>query len=447
MKLKHTLVLLFASVLSLGLFSLFSNANNTKIATEVAADSQRTYITGRSGEVMYVTGSGFSGTTNLAVYFWNSNGSAWSTKVNYRLGNGAYMVPIPYLNGNSTTWTKFIITRYYADKDPATNGWDGVERQSADISISEFQVHGHNAIQVISDDMKYQLYYFEHYGPKSGNHLYLDLTELPDWASSDAKLAIYFAFPNHLSGSEWSKRYSDDHTYLEPAFCHKVNGQDNDLLYECIVPQIYGVDTLWGMVIGVRINPEATSPNWEQCWNQTQDLVFNKDNHNSNIIRVTKNGEDWSGGGYLLDSEYSISNQTRAEFYGQYFLDTVTCSGDGDSDATTAEMWTAVEKEYKRHLSTNVEGIIWLATIEETDLVSQAMARYDYIVFYKQYSHNDFINRGAENSGKGYHAPFDASTVTSNQMTILLIVLGSLSAAGIMSIIVIKKKSNRLGEK
>ena len=453
MKLRRGLIWSIVSFLFVGVFlSLGFASNNASLIKEVEAASERTYCNGISGEVMYVSGpsSIFNNENHLAVYFFNSESvNAWTERISNRINDGYFVVPVPYLNGQSTQWSKYIVTSYNPGMNPQTDGWSGVYKQSNNIEISSFRTYGQNVCQITGvgqdDKLSNMFSYTYHYGVESQSHLYLDLTELPEWANDDAKLAMYFAFPNRESGSGWSSRYNEDHTDLEQSFCWKVHGQSNENLYECIAPKCYGKRVIWAMVIAVRLNSSAEYPSFDFAWNQTQDLNFKEANHEANIIRVTKNGESWSGGGYILDPEYKIANDTRASFYGQYFLDTVACSGDGKTDATTDEMWSLVKDEYKRYLSTTVEGEVWKASADiEGSTLEKAMMRYDYIVFVKEYAHEDFINR-AESEGKISLVSIRDNTQNLEQYhyVIILVAVASITLIGTTTLILNKKRNER----
>ena len=212
-----------------------------------------------------------------------------------------------------------------------------------------------------------------------------------------------------------------------------------------IAPQCYGKNVIWAMVIAVRLDSNAQHPTWDIAWNQTADLKFNENNHEANIIRVTKNGESWSGGGYLLDSQYSISNESRASFYAQYFLDTVKCSGDGKSDATTEEMWNNVKGEYRQYLSTDVEGEVWKAVADiEGTTIEQAVARYDYIVFFKEYAHDDFMNR-LESPGKASYInlPITNENTADYKLAIIIISVISITLIGITTLVINKRRFSK----
>ena len=398
---------------------------------------------GYSGTVLFVTGSSTyfnTGEADLAVYFYNSSGNAWSDRVTYRVYGDTLRVMLPYLHGNSTRWSGMKVCRYNPGLEPSSSGFDGVYNSTDDILLSSF-LYGHNTVHITGYDggkLTYVLGNNQYYGIKSEEHMYLDLSGFTAWEQENAKFAIYFAFPSSTNETRWSLANSSDGYY--PSFCWKVEGQDNDHLYECIVPSNSKEDgRLWNMVIAVRLDPAAVSPNWDQAWNQTQNLSFNSGNEKANMIRVS----DWGKG--ELDAENVISKDARIGFYGQYFLDTVKCSGTGDSDATTAQMWNDVNVAYTNHLASLYQGDIWLTDPdEEGAAIAKAMARYDYIVLFKKYSHDDFINRAASPNKTQYSSASVSLAENGGPWMYLMLACVLAGSAFVASFLVInarKKKS------
>lgn len=442
---KKCIKTLFASTLLLGAIGLAASIN-AKLVTNVKADSVRTYPgNGKSGDLLFVNGGGQFGDDGLAIYCFNSDSdNAWSDKVHYRVSGDTFRVMIPYQNGNAKTWSKYIICKYNKNMDPAIDGWSGKLAQSADLSFSAMSARGHNTIYVSSIsgetiNISEVMGVTDYYGIRGENHVYLDLKNFTDWEQNNAKFALFFTYPDYTNESRWSQAYVNGS--YQPSFLWKVEGQDNEHLYEGIVPSLStNGDRIWNMVIAVRYDSTATEPGWNNKWNQTQDLTFNSTNHQSNIINIT----DW-GSGEILDQQYRINNDTRLGFFGQYFLDTVTCSGTGNSDATTSTEWNNVKVAYN-HLNRVLQGDVWTATADVNGtLVEQAMARYDYIVFYKQYNHEDFINRQSEGSGRSLtiNSPIVVNNIGDNDRLILIIVLASLMTISAFALIILKKYKSR----
>lgn len=289
-------------------------------------------------------------------------------------------------------------------------------------------------------------YTYEFNGIKSGSHMYISTTDLTGWEDAGAKIGICFGKSNVSNAQIWSSQYNSSHSSMSEAFCWKVQGSANDHLYECIVPQYNGQDVYWSMVIGVRFSSDASSLGWNNVLNQTGDQFYNGDDSDCNMLWVNAaTGGSWSGGGYLR-SDASISDDTRAEYYGTYFYSQITCSGSG-SITSASSNWTNVKNEYKQHLSTDVEGKVWSSSAAETgtDLV-KAMYRYDYIVFHKQYSgYDDFINRSTS-EGKSYSPRINPLVMNSKKSTTVMIItvisLVSVSAIGGFFFLKKRKETN-----
>lgn len=395
---------------------------------------------GYSGTVLYVSGAGFfpKDQCNVAICCWNNTEYAWSEASNYCCYGNLLRTVLPYKDGVSKTWTKVKICRYELNKDPRVYEDSCVIASTDPIDLTSM-LYNQNTITITGIDGNhlyvsnmYNANYY--YGIKSEEHIYLDLSSFKTWENDGAKFAFYFSNPISNTGEGWGLANTSGDYYS--SFCWKVNGQDNEHLYECIVPKLYNNTTIWNLVIAVRMSSTANTPSWDAKWNQSQDLHFDSSNHNANMIRVT----NW--GTAELDATNSISKVTRMSFFGQYFLDTVKCSGNGDSDATTNDMWNTLKYEYETHLADDYQGDFWTAEAdEEGTLLEQAAARYDYIVFYKQYAHEDFVNR-AESPNKSsryldaYNAEFDS-------MPSILIVVISISIASVALILLIKAKHRR----
>lgn len=419
-----------------GVFAFTSHGQETK---PVEAAQTDTYPRGgASGVVFYATGF-HSDTTGVALYCFNSGSDyAWSERYDYVCYGSYARVMIPYKDGASKTWSKFIVCSYYKNKNPYTDGWDGVAKQSVDIFFSDFP-YAANVIQATgtNGEGKYTVntahnYY---YGISSEEHIYLDLSGFTGWDTDGAKFALYFANPSGGNSGGWSQANNIGNSYFN-SFLWKVNGQTNDHLYEGIVPKQYGASTIWNSVKAIRYSSDAYEPGNGTVWNESQELHFTNENNTLNLIGI----DDW-GHGELISS---ISRSDRVEFYGRYFLDTVQCSGTGNSDSTTSEQWNALKEEYVYHLNRNYQGDVWNTVADKSGtLIAQAMARYDYIVLYKQYDHEDFINRAESPnktvySSEAYSGIQPYATEKKSVIYIVVIALASISLVGLL--IVAKRK-------
>ena len=446
MNMKKITGLLFLSALTFGLLGAAS-LSQSKPAEQVSADSTSTYPrTGSSGTVMFVNGSGNfkKGEADLAIYCFNSTSdNAWSDRSDYRVSGDTIRIVIP---GQGKTWSKYIICRYNPNKTPAIDEWGGVYNQSDDLLFSDF-LYDQNTITVtgISNNkltinpVKGATTY---YGIKAtDNHMYLDLSGFQGWEDGNAKFALYFGCPSSGNGSGWSQAYWQPEDFYYSSFCWKVLGQGNDHLYECIIPSNNGV--LWNLVIAVRFNPNVETPYWPDnsegiIWNRTGNLTFDSTNHTANMIHIN----DWNGG--YIDADNIISRDSRLNFYGQYFLDTVSCSGTGESDATTEEQWNKVKYEYQVHTSKTYEGEIWkMVADKDGSVIAQALARYDYIVLHKHYDHPDFINRAESPNATTYSSSaymFDSSIDDQNSMIWIIVAILGVTSLATVSLLILKKK-------
>lgn len=86
--------------------------------------------------------------------------------------------------------------------------------------------------------------------------IYLDLTEFSDWENDDAKFGFYFFDSNDND----HKAFSD--------FAVDVPLQNG------IYIASYELDFTPTSIIGVRFKSSCTTPNWDDKWNQTQNLPF-----------------------------------------------------------------------------------------------------------------------------------------------------------------------------
>ena len=449
---KHKRLFTLLPIFTLLAGGLFAMSANKETTNTFASEVNPYPSSGRSGELMFVNGRGTyfrSGEADLVVYCFNSDSDyAWSDKCTFRVTGDTIRVMIPYKDGQKKNWSRFKVIRYNPSMDPATNGKDGIYNQSEALYFSSFyqkqntvSVSGYGEGNLITIDSLKS--YTTYYGIQSDSHMYLDLTECTGWENDGAKFAIYFFNPDRTNESAWSLSNSADGGY-HSSFCWKVNGQDkgqvNDHLYECIVPTIDG-NSVWQGAIAVRFASNASAPGWENVWNQTNNLYFDNVNNNATMIHVSD-----FGSGYL-DNEHIISREDRVKFYGQYFLDTVSCSGSGDTDATTSAMWNTVKDEYKNHLSTTFQGEVWKASADKDGTaVQQAMARYDYIVFYKKYNHEDFINRQDSPNKTEYansiidYGMFDDSN---NNLIVILVSILSVTLLSTISLLILKKKKHK----
>ena len=410
--------------------------------------------------VSFVSGSGYTSLgdvhlNDLYAVSFATDGSTWmDIRMKWKSGNHRqYEAILPWYIQSFTT--EFYATHDGNNKYLVWNGGEtkinytcsrGTARRVYITYVHGWGSGSNHTVYVSTSDATDSNYQYEFNGIKSGSHMYLSTTDLTGWEADNAKLGIYFAKSNINKGDAWSCEYnawtspsSTGHSSLSAAFCWKVQGSGNDHLYECIVPQYNGTDVYWSLVIGVRFKSSTSSPAWgngnANVHNQTGNQYFNGDDSDCNMLWVNADtGGNWTGGGYLRN-DASISDDTRAGYYGTYFLSQITCSGSG-SITSSSSNWTNVKNEYKQHLSTAVEGKVWTTTAASsgTDLV-KAMYRYDYIVFHKRYSgYDDFINR-TTSTGKAFastniSALLFGKNVNNNLVLIIAVSIVAVSSIG-----------------
>lgn len=472
MKIKHLIstLLLSASLVTAGItFAHQASVEKAEAASTMVSGS-RVYIEDQSGKgwtknnvdailhvynVSFVSGSGYSsiGEIKLNDLYAVSCASDGSTYIDIRMkwvngSNRQYEVIFPWFIQSFTT--EFYATENNVNRYVYYKNSDGSKGSKASVSISRgdnaklymFNKGGGNDcywsgsdfVAITDFSQRTYNYQYEFNGIKSGSHMYLSTSDLTGWEQDSAKMGICFGKSNINQGQSWSSQYNTAHTSLSATFCWKVQGSGNDHLYECIVPQYNGQDVYWSMVIGVRFSSSASSPGWSNVLNKTGDQFYNGDDADCNMLWVNAaTGGDWTGGGYLK-TDASISDDTRAGYYGTYFLSKITCDGAGSINPTSD--WSVVQNEYMQHLSNSVRWIIWnsSAAISGTDL-QMAMYRYDYIVYHKQYSgYTDFISRddseGRAFSRYGFSTLIIDSKKASSTITIIVISVASIAALG-----------------
>lgn len=144
--------------------------------------------------------------------------------------------------------------------------------------------------------------------------IYLDLTEHRDWEADGAKFGVYFFDSNDNT----KKAFSD--------LAKNVPLQDG------IYIASYELNFNPTHMIGVRLSNTCTTPNWDDKWNQTQDLAFyrygvigvtgNKDEHGNYVgwsdslatVAITRGSENIE---VVLDN-YKRNAEHKSEHYNDY---------------------------------------------------------------------------------------------------------------------------------
>ena len=174
---------------------------------------------------------------------------------------------------------------------------------------------------------------------------------------------------------------------------------------------------------------KTNTTGWDDKWNQTTNMTANYGFNPlyTTMVESGKTGDNFNWG--------NKSAEETASEYGFYFMDKITCSGNG-SITSASSNWTTVKNFYNK-LTADVQGECWKASASESgNNIQKAMFRYDYIVFYKQYSgYNDFINR-TTSSGKASFSivyPVSVESFGSNStpaVAIAMVAIGCTIALG-----------------
>lgn len=243
-----------------------------------------------------------------------------------------------------------------------------------------------------------------------------------DWFNADAKSYVRL---NAMS--------SDYYGYTSSESWHELT-RINTSGYLYFVPS---QTIIADMVIATRNNGQS---GWDYVWGQTTDIVVEYGFNPLYITNILNTQSDvgsynWKGDGA----------QATASWYGYYFMDKITCSGLGDVTFSSSA-WTDVTDMYSKLTSHVQDTIFTTVGDQEGTNIEKAMARYDYIVFFKHYGYTDFISRGNAGSGKSisgyYFNYFEAITFDfQSSIFISLVVCGAICSA--LVILIIKKRVNR----
>ena len=124
-----------------------------------------------------------------------------------------------------------------------------------------------------------------------------------------------------------------------------------------------------------------------------------------------------------------------------YFNNTVTCTGRGSinhGDISLGEFWGNIEDEFN---SLSLDAKLYLKDLnagEYGNEMQTCLYRYDYIVFYKQYSEcNNFMNR---TSTYNYLSSKNVSNISGSNVASIIVLLAVTQVAILSILVVIKKK-------
>lgn len=145
---------------------------------------------------------------------------------------------------------------------------------------------------------------------------------------------------------------------------------------------------------------------------------------------------------YTPTSATANIDKEKLYWYPSYFLNALTCSGRGDN--TDKEMvintWDDLEDVYDS-LPSSYQTSFSNGTLDDPHLLD-ALMRYDYVVFYKNYGLDDFASRGGSTNryySKKEYRPF----IVENDNTYIVVIIASLIAilsVTTLSILLVKKR-------
>ena len=132
--------------------------------------------------------------------------------------------------------------------------------------------------------------------------------------------------------------------------------------------------------------------------------------------------------------------------YGSYFLSTINCSGLGnDTDRElVSSKWQEVKEYYEALPSVN-QAVLRVAEHEFDADMKEALRRYDYCLFFKNYPLEDFLNRGElvnryyQNSSN----PISIFKKEDEASTFIIIIASTISLLSItiLSILLVRKRA------
>lgn len=326
----------------------------------------------------------------------------------------------------------------------------GVAAVNIDRSLYQHMIINHNNGNQTNtydfvDGSKYLGFYF------NGNNQNVGTWNAGSDYSTNAKIGVYFSVSNTYNGDAWGV-YRNGSSYVT-AYARKVEGKNNKYLYEVLAPQQNNVDVVWNLVIVGRFKSTSASPTWDDKLHQKSDFYYTSALNSYNEFKI--NG--W------IDSMYTCSDTIttagRADYYGSYMLSQMTCDGHGNRTYTDNVGLANAKNEYKKYLSNEVQYYLWETKASEASgYCRDALERYDYIFFFKQYYEldddtYDFINRHSANSGKTSFSirtfsPFELlgdSENGGNISTIIIIVASSVALLSItaLSVLMVRKRKRK----
>ena len=258
-----------------------------------------------------------------------------------------------------------------------------------------------------------------------GEAIYLDITEDIktgfNWQDAKAEFAAHM--------------FTSGQSYTNDVYGHKVQGITDKVIYEFVIDSKES-GAYFTTVTFVRMDPNKKGDIWTRMWNQSVNLGLG---YGTNCFALKGEGEYGEDAGKALSNEsYVISDEDRAGYYANYFLDTCTCSG--TMYTFDDAKWDDVANEY----SAMSDGAKTIFTDAEATYagdrdVAGAAGRYDELVSKRGFE--DFADRGVTPNSNSSH--FLSSLVENNPSTWIIVVISlvGLSSAGVFFIYK-KRKQN-----
>ena len=146
-------------------------------------------------------------------------------------------------------------------------------------------------------------------------------------------------------------------------------------------------------------------------------------------------------------SNPTLNVYTRSlSWFPSYFLETISCSGRGDQNDKNmiTSKWVEV-KEYFLNLSAEYQDAFKSGELTDP-MTNEALIRYDYIVFYKGYGVDDFLNRSGNSNIFGTNPNINnhylVKSLTSDN-TVIIIICSSICVISLTTVIIAMVKKRR----
>ena len=204
----------------------------------------------------------------------------------------------------------------------------------------------------------------------------------------------------------------------------------NNNLYGVYIPQYNSISTTWNRIY--LKNSEGTT---------ISTFTYGSSDSEKNVFTYSS--------GTLSATNTINDNDTVHQWFGNYFLSLIDCSGAGNyTDKEMCESgWTTLE-EYYEQLNVEYKTAIDEASVTDGSNLASALTRYDYIVFHKRYNVNDFLDR-ENNPTKVFSSsiktftPFALLSESENDLSTIIIIAASsicLLSITALSVLMVRKK-------